>query len=203
LKKIYLYLQPNEHSLCMAKKEKILNTALKLIVEQGIQETPMSQISKDSDVAMGTIYHHYKSKNEIVNAIYIQLKQEMGKALLLQNEHSNDYKKAFFQFWNNLFEFYCQNEQAFKFLQTYTQSPLILSKTKEEGLQYYNPIIEFFQQGLDDEILKPINIVLLTETIHGNVVALVQIQFQKTIKVNQTIINQAINMSWNSVTNKK
>ncbi len=192
----------NIHTI-MSRKEKTLKKALELIVKQGIQETPMSQIAKESGVAMGTIYHHFKSKNEIVNAIYIYLKQKMGEALLEMSEQSDNYKKMFFLYWSNLFEFYRQNEEAFKFLQTFTQSPLISSETKQEGLQYYNPIIEFFQQGLDNNILKPNNLVLLTETIHGNVVALVQIHFQQTIIVNQSIIEQAINMSWDSVAIKK
>ena len=195
----YLLLQPNEHSLGMTKREKILKTALELIVNQGIQETPMSQISKVAGVAMGTIYHHFKSKNEIVNAIYLYLKKEMGNALLAEQEDSKSYKALFFQFWNNLFEYYAQNEMAFKFLQTFVQSPLLSAETKEEGSQYYQPIILFFEEGLRNEHLNPIDIVLLTETIHGNVVSLVQIHFQQTIVVNRQIIDQAINMSWNSI----
>lgn len=185
------------------KKEKILKTALELIIHQGIQETPMSQISKKSGVAMGTIYHHYKSKTDIVNSIYVYLKEEMGNALLIDKTKSTDYKSMFFQFWNNMFTFYSQNEKAFKFLQTYTNSPLITEKSKSEGLQHYNAIILFFQEGVEQRILKPIDIELLTETIHGNVVSLVQIYFQQTMKINKTIINQAINMSWDSVVNKK
>ena len=200
--KISLNLQPNERSLCMTKKEKILKIALELIVNQGIQETPMSQISKVSGVAMGTIYHHFKSKNEIVNAIYIYLKKEMGNALLEEKDSSKDYKALFYQFWNNLFEFYQKNEMAFKFLQRFVQSPLISYETKVEGLEHYKPIISFFEEGLRNNILKPIDIVLLTETIHGNIVSLVQIHFQQTIVVNKKIIDQAIDMSWSSVANK-
>ncbi|WP_370392103.1 TetR/AcrR family transcriptional regulator [uncultured Winogradskyella sp.] len=186
----------------MTKKEKILKIALELIVNQGIQETPMSQISKVSGVAMGTIYHHFKSKNEIVNAIYIYLKKEMGNALLEEKDSSKDYKALFYQFWNNLFEFYQKNEMAFKFLQRFVQSPLISDETKVEGLEHYKPIISFFEEGLRNNILKPIDIVLLTETIHGNIVSLVQIHFQQTIVVNKKIIDQAIDMSWSSVANK-
>ncbi len=198
----YLLLQPNEHSLGMTKRDKILKTALELIVNQGIQETPMSQISKVAGVAMGTIYHHFKSKNEIVNAIYLQLKKEMGNAILAEEDNSKSYKALFFQFWNNLFEYYAQNEMAFKFLQTFVQSPLIIAEIKEEGSQYYQPIILFFEEGLRNEKISPVDIVLLTETIHGNIVSLVQIHFQQTITVNREIIDQAINMSWNSIKNE-
>jgi AcrR family transcriptional regulator len=186
----------------MDKKQKIIKTALKLIVDQGLQETPMSQVSKVSGVAMGTIYHHFKSKNEIVNAIYLYLKEEMGNALMLEPSDTDDYKTKFFEFWSNLYMFYIQNEEAFKYLQAFVQSPLISSETKEKGRQYYMPIVEFFKQGIDDEILKPLNIVVLTEIIHGNVVTLVQIYFQNSIEINKTIIDQTIQLSWDSVINK-
>lgn len=187
----------------MTKKEKTLTTALELIVNQGIQETPMSQVSKKSGVAMGTIYHHFKSKNEIVNAIYIYLKQKMGTAFLEGKDDPKDYKSMFFKFWNNLYDFYSKNELAFKFFQSFTHSPLISQENKEKGAEYYNPIILFFQEGLQNGKIKPIDIVLLTETIHGNVVSLVQIYFQETIIITKEIIDQAINMSWNSVANNK
>jgi hypothetical protein len=123
----------------------------------------------------------------------------MGNALLEEKTKPSDYKSMFFQFWNNLFYFYSQNEIAFKFLQNFTHSPLITEKSKQEGLDYYKPIILFFQEGLQNGNLKPIDIVLLTETIHGNIVSLVQIHFQQTIIIDKDIISQAINMSWNSV----
>ena len=46
----------------MSKRDLILQTTLELITELGFHATPMSLIIKKSDVASGTIYHYFKSK---------------------------------------------------------------------------------------------------------------------------------------------
>ena len=50
----------------MTKKEKILETTLQLIAKNGLNASPMSMIAKEANVATGTIYHHFKSKEEIM-----------------------------------------------------------------------------------------------------------------------------------------
>jgi AcrR family transcriptional regulator len=41
----------------MTTKEKIQNTTLNLITELGFQNTPVALISKESGIAVGTIYY--------------------------------------------------------------------------------------------------------------------------------------------------
>ena len=187
----------------MTKKEKILKTALKLIVKQGIQETPMSQISKVSGVAIGTIYHHFKSKTEIINHIYIDLKKEFGELLMYKTEDLVDYKAKFIQIWRNLFEFYNTNELKFKFSQQIGNSAIIDEQIRQEGIAYNAPVFEYFENGIKSKLLKPVDIYLLVETIHGNVSSLVGLCHKKTIECNETVLMQAINMSWDSIANNK
>lgn len=185
----------------MTKKEKIIKTALGLIVEQGIQATPMSQVSKESGIAIGTIYHHFKSKNEMVNEIYVFLKKELSLALSVAPENADDYEITFAQYWKIIYHFYCQNPQHFKFIQTFIYSPLITDKTREDSKQYYLPLIDFFQKGIKEGVIKPLDILLVSEMVYGNIVTLVQINLQKIITVNKKIINQAVAISWDSIKN--
>ena len=50
----------------MSKKAIVLQTTLELITKQGIEATSLSQIIKESGVANGTVYHHFKNKDEIL-----------------------------------------------------------------------------------------------------------------------------------------
>ncbi|MBP2619722.1 TetR/AcrR family transcriptional regulator, partial [Chryseobacterium jejuense] len=63
----------NEHSVRrimggekVDKKTQIVKAALRLFSEQGLQQTSMAQLSKESGVAVGTMYLHFKSKDELV-----------------------------------------------------------------------------------------------------------------------------------------
>jgi len=57
----------------MDKRDKILEVMLRLIKEQGIQATPMAQVAKEAGVAAGTIYHHFASKEQLVNELYLKV----------------------------------------------------------------------------------------------------------------------------------
>jgi len=127
------------------KKKVTAATTLELIVTQGIQETPMSQISKVSGVPVGTIYHHFKGKDDIINYIYLELKKEFSQALMAETEVLIDFRLQFIQIWKNLFKYYNSNELKFKFSQHVSHLPIIYDKTKEEGLVYYTPVIDFFE----------------------------------------------------------
>ncbi len=188
--------------LVMTKKEKIAITTLELIVNQGIQETPMSQISNVSGVAVGTIYHHFKSKTEIINHIYLELKKDFTRVLMSNMEGLDNFRSQFNQIWRNLFDFYNTNELKFKFSQQIARSAIINEQVREEGLAYIAPVVAFFEQGIESRTLKSIDIHLLVETIHGNVTSLVGLCHKKTLECNETILMQAINMSWDSIANK-
>ncbi|MCU0594342.1 MAG: TetR/AcrR family transcriptional regulator [Desulfobacterota bacterium] len=53
----------------MNKKNTILEVAAKLFSQKGFKETPMTEISKLTGAAEGTIFYHFKNKEELFVAI--------------------------------------------------------------------------------------------------------------------------------------
>lgn len=51
-------------------KKKLFNTAIKLIKEKGYDNVTVSEICKSSEVAKGTFYVHFKSKEDIITESY-------------------------------------------------------------------------------------------------------------------------------------
>lgn len=54
-------------------KERILDTASRLFYHQGFNSTGINQIVAEADIAIGSLYKHYSSKNEL---LYEYLQQE-------------------------------------------------------------------------------------------------------------------------------
>ena len=71
----------------MSKRTDILNTTLKLVIEKGIHNTPMSLIAEKAGAGMGTIYNYFASKEELINALYLKLKEDEAD-YMLQNFRS-------------------------------------------------------------------------------------------------------------------
>ena len=61
----------------MGKKEAILRAATRLFSENGFNNTRMSEISKLTGAAEGTIFYHFKNKEELFLSILEKFKQDI------------------------------------------------------------------------------------------------------------------------------
>jgi AcrR family transcriptional regulator len=175
---------------------------LRLITEQGVHATPMSQVAKEANVAAGTIYHYFDSKEHLLNELYLELKKEFGTMIVEQVNSSGNFEKQFRSLWRILFQYFIENPMAFKFAEQISHSPLITNKIKEEGQQYYAPIFTFFQKGIQQKSIRAINPILLVELVYGNVISAVHLALSDKVDIDSTILEQAIDFSWNAIKTK-
>lgn len=61
----------------MTRKEAIVQAACHLFAEKGFKETSVSEISELTSVAEGTIFYHFKSKEDLLIFILQRLKEEI------------------------------------------------------------------------------------------------------------------------------
>ncbi len=179
----------------MSKKAIVLQTTLELITKQGINATSLSQIIKESGVANGTVYHHFKNKEEIITELYLMLAQDFG-TVVMRNTPENDVKKQFSVMWLNLFYYFVNNPLAFIFSEQIVRSPEIPQSLKDKARQHYNKIETYFKKGIKQKVFKAYNTLIMEELFFGNVVSLVKIHENEQVKLQEKHINQAIEISW-------
>jgi len=69
------------------KRRLIADAAIKLFLQQGVQETSIRDIAKALDISTGSLYHYYKSKSEIIDMVaelssqYVDMIREYYKSL--------------------------------------------------------------------------------------------------------------------------
>lgn len=182
----------------MTKKDKILETMLKLIAQNGIQGSPMSLIAKESDVATGTIYHHFKSKEEIVNEIYLNIKREFQK-IIQSVDKTKSFKEQFYELWVKMYEYYSNHPLIFSFSQQVSHTPIISEETKLKGLEYYQGIFDFFTEGITKNYFTNGDLEVMVLLTYQNILTLVELKINGK-KINKKTIEQAIDFSWNGLT---
>jgi len=67
----------------MSKKDVILGAAAKLFSEKGFRETSMAELSKLTGAAEGTIFYHFKNKEEL----FVAILEDLRKAILEEFEN--------------------------------------------------------------------------------------------------------------------
>jgi AcrR family transcriptional regulator len=71
--------------------EELIDIAEQLFIKRGYEETPVSDIVKKANVAQGTFYYHFKTKDDILNALvqrYIRELETMVKKNIENKEYN-------------------------------------------------------------------------------------------------------------------
>jgi AcrR family transcriptional regulator len=64
------------------KRNAILEAATRLFGERGLTAAPTSEISKQAGVAEGTLFTYFQTKDDLINALYRQIKLELADAMM-------------------------------------------------------------------------------------------------------------------------
>lgn len=64
-----------------SKKEQILASALELFVTLGFHGASTSAIAKNAGISNGILFHYFKTKEELIIELYIEIKKGMMDAL--------------------------------------------------------------------------------------------------------------------------
>lgn len=86
------------------KRARILSAAAELIVQNGLQ-SPMSTIAAAAGVATGSIYNYFKSKDEMIAALYARLADEIADAIVIDIDRSIPHRERLMKYVHAYIEF--------------------------------------------------------------------------------------------------
>ena len=101
------------------KRDAILDAMLDVVVERGFHEASMSLVSERAGASAGVIYHHFASKEEIIQALYERVRKLKGTSFLDGYSPAMDAKEAFVLIWANGYRFYRKHQREMRFLEQY------------------------------------------------------------------------------------
>src|ERR1041385_7985019 len=64
------------------KYKAIMEAAISVFAARGFWNTPTSLISKTAGVADGTLFTYFKTKDDLINQVYLEIKKELAEELL-------------------------------------------------------------------------------------------------------------------------
>lgn len=181
----------------MDKKQKIISSALSLLTEKGVHNTPMSAIGKAAETGMGTIYNYFPNKNALINEIYTDIKQQ--EKLLFENfESDKPIKTQFENYFTIVVTFFIEHPKYFLFMEQLQASPIITEKSKEEGRKSISPVLELLTLGKQQRIIKNIDNQEIIVFIGGAILAYLRWYFNQTETKESSLKNQVI-MVWDAI----
>jgi AcrR family transcriptional regulator len=180
----------------------ILESALQLFVEYGFHGTPTSKIASNAGVAAGTLFHYFKTKDELVVNLYNRIKGELNAYVYSQIDKNDPIQEKFRTLFNHTLYWALKNNQEFYFIQQFHFSPHLAAIPPDELASQAKPHIELFEQAVRENVLKPLPSDLLLTLVGSHVYGLHQYlakaRFDKERE--SEVIDQAFEMIWDMIT---
>ncbi len=191
----------SQEEIIAEKKKAIFESTLELVRENGFHGTPMSLVAKKAGVAAGTIYHYFESKDALIIALHGYLRSQMFKVMVESDDAQQDYQTRFFAFWKKHYQFYVQNPNALYFIEQFVNSPYYERCPEKENDRCQNIISNFVKTGIDNRVLKQMNLKLMSIMVHSSVVTTAKIHLAKKVEIGETELEQVAQLVWDGIRN--
>lgn len=185
----------------MDKKEILLQTALKLFVSQGFNDTPTSKIAKEAGIATGTLFYFFSTKDELIVALYLRIKgmaAEHINAALAKVKSTREMIKTYYE---ESLKWSLRNPDEFLFLAQFSNSPYLKKIGNNEISAQIAPVLQIFRSAIEEKQIIDIDVNLLYTLISNQVFGVNQYLLSKTFtkKVQYSIIEDTFNMFWKMI----
>lgn len=165
--------------MAVDKGSAILKSVLKLVNRQGFYHLNMKSIAKEAGVAAGTIYLYFKSKEELINALYAMIAEEFNQEVLKAYDESSAIKENFYQMLDAAVVFYLYNSDQFSFIEQYTYAPFLFKENQDQNFSLLLPIYKMMAIGKQEKIIKEIDDAILLAIIHGSLNTIIKLHLAK------------------------
>lgn len=186
--------------ILMNKREQIFKAAIVLFNQNGFDKTPTSQIAKEAGVAIGTLFHYFKTKEELINSLYLRCKESLISRMLCGVKDELTYRSKFRRIYQNLLEWGTENTDEFLFFQHFSNSVYIYDMTKEEGKSKFGELMALLREGMEKEIIRKTSEDYLFSLTSAFIMANVNYFIEHKDKIkDEGFIEETFSFMWNSI----
>jgi AcrR family transcriptional regulator len=122
------------------KRNAILEAATRLFAERGLTDAPTSEISKQAGIAEGTLFTYFKTKDDLINALYGELKLELADAMMSDFPRKKNVRTKLRHVWDRYLNWGIANPKQRKVLAQLQVSEVLTKESKDAGGA---PFVEF------------------------------------------------------------
>jgi AcrR family transcriptional regulator len=181
------------------RRDSILDAALECFVERGFHGTAIPQIAEKANIAAGTIYHHFESKEALVNALYRKWKAAVAQRVFTAFPQTASPREQFRVMWNEMVAFALGAPTAFAFIELHNHA----SYLDAESIAIDRNVKEFARMVIEraqrDKLVKPLDAKVLMELMFGAFVGMMRAHWEGRITLSDEVIRDAEQACWDAV----
>ncbi len=183
------------------KRDDILRAALELIAENGFHGAPMALIAEHAGVGAGTIYRYFENKDVLITELFREIETRIIPVLLDGYSLQKSINERFFHLGTVMLRYLIENPLEFKYLEQFINSPfgVVHRRDKLMGKNERDVFRELFEDGISQQVVKNIPLVILFDLAFGPLLAVTRDHILDFIQLDEDLMGLTVNACWDSV----
>lgn len=177
----------------------LLNATLSLVNNQGFHNTPMGKIAKLAGVSPGTIYIYFENKQDLINKLYLEIKTSFCACAFKNYDPQLPVKKGFEIIWHNIADYKFNKAEEAIFLSQCDNTPMIDEGSVQAGLVHLQPLLDLWERGKDEGIIKPLSPYLLYAYSVYPLSFLLAMKQKGILEIDDQVCENAFHGAWDAI----
>lgn len=155
-----------------AKRRAILDGTLSVVGRQGLAGLSMEAVAKAAGVAIGTVYIYFDNKEALLNALYLETKLEVSRAIFEGASEGEPVRRAFERMCIGYMRYVAAHRAEVVLMAQLQNSPFLFEQTRERSQKTSEPLIHLLERAKREGLLKDMATPLMIAFLHATLAEL-------------------------------
>lgn len=152
---------------------RIVDAALRLFTERGYFNTTVPDVARAAQVSVGSIYHHFKDKEDVARALYLDLIARMQQALTeIAGRHASAHDRCR-AVVVMLFDLTESDRDAMDFMLYAKHRDFLPSERPVCSSKPFETLRKFVQEGMARGEVRQMDVMVATSCVFGGAIRLI------------------------------
>jgi AcrR family transcriptional regulator len=133
----------------------VIVAACELFTTQGYESTTMADVARRAEVSVGTLYHYFESKRDLLLALAMEEGREMIPALFGPEIQALPFEQRAAAMIDAVFRHCDEHKQQVGLLRLHLDPETEVARWAKFSNQFIDALTPFFQDGMDRGVFNP------------------------------------------------
>ena len=182
------------------RRAQFLDAALKLFVNNGVQNTSTAAIAREAGSAAGTLFIYFPTKQDLIHELVLQISREQSAYMKGILEPDLSVRDIFYTIWAGSIRWFLENMDAYLYTQQIRDSGSISEEVVQETAKQLDYYFAAIQKGFAAGVIKPYPVELIGGILYQDIVAVMNlIRAEPDPAKQEEIIQAGFNIFWDGI----
>ena len=183
------------------KRAAIIQAAIELVGEHGFHGAPMAMVSQRANVAAGTIYRYFESKDILITEAYADLEKRLLAAIMENYPDDRPVRERFIHMAKIIVRYCISSPMEFRFLEQFQNSPYGSAHRRDKifGKQDKDISTELFDEARTKQIMKNLPLAILFALAFGPLLHICRDHILGFQTLDDDLIVRTVEACWDAV----